>query len=158
MIQRYLALLHNEKQELLSQTAVRMGVDPVIVEKDLWVSAILRILFAQPETKDRYIFKGGTSLSMVYGVIQRFSEDIDLIMDWRLLGIGGSDSDPWDAGRSRTRQDRFNKSLSTKSEEYLQDTFVPFLRSQLPADVDVSVSDAVAQGVVIRYPAVFSSD
>lgn len=157
MIAQYLALSPNEKRELLSQTAARMGVDPVIVEKDFWVSAILGVLFTHPDTKDRFVFKGGTSLSKVYGAIQRFSEDIDLIVDWRLLGLGGSDRDPWDAERSRTRQDRFNKALGTKTEEYLRDTFVPFLRSQLPADVDVSVSDAVAQGVVARYPAMYSS-
>lgn len=65
---------------------------------------------------------------------------------------------PWDAERSRTKQDRFHKSLGTKTDEYLHDSFVPFLRTQFPAGVDVSVSDSVAQGVVIRYPAVFSSD
>jgi predicted nucleotidyltransferase component of viral defense system len=91
MIAQYLALSPNEKRELLSQTAARMGVDPVIVEKDFWVSAILGVLFTHPDTKDRFVFKGGTSLSKVYGAIQRFSEDIDLIVDWRLLGLGGSD-------------------------------------------------------------------
>jgi hypothetical protein len=157
MIAKYLVLSPNGKQDLLSQTAARMGVDPVIVEKDLWVCAILGVLFTHPETRDRFVFKGGTSLSKVYGVIQRFSEDIDLIVDWRLLGLGGADSDPWDAGRSRTRQDKFNKALGTKTEAFLRETFVPFLQSQLPTDVNVSVSDAVAQGVVVQYPAIFSS-
>jgi len=158
MITDYLALPTERKTQLLSQTAARMGVDPVIVEKDLWVSAVLRILFTHEETKDHFIFKGGTSLSKVYGAIQRFSEDIDLIMDWRLLGIGGPDSDPWDAERSRTKQDRFNKALGTKTDEYLRATFVPFLRSELPDAVPVSVSDTVDQGVVIRYPAIYTSD
>ena len=158
MIHRYLALPRDGKEELLGQTAARMGVDPVVVEKDLWVSTILGVLFTHPKTKDGFVFKGGTSLSKVYGAIQRFSEDIDLIMDWRLLGLGKPDSDPWDAERSRTKQDRFNKSLGKMTKEYLRDTFVPFLKSQLPSDVNVSVSDSVAQGVVIRYPAVYSSD
>jgi hypothetical protein len=158
MITEYMALAAERKTQLLSQTAARMGVDPVIVEKDLWVSAILGILFTHPKTKDRFIFKGGTSLAKVYGAIQRFSEDVDLIMDWRLLGIGGRDSDPWDAERSRTKQDRFNKALGTKTEEYLRATFVPFLRAELPDAVTVSVSDSVDQGVVIGYPAVYTSD
>jgi len=146
------------KTQLLSQTAARMGVDPVIVEKDLWVSAILRMLFTHPKTKDRFIFKGGTSLSKVYGAIHRFSEDIDLILDWRVLGIGAPDNDPWDARRSRTKQDAFNKALPTQANEYLRTTFVPFLRSQLPDVVSVSLSDTVDQGVVIGYPAVYTSD
>jgi hypothetical protein len=158
MIAKYLVLSPNGKQDLLSQTAARLGVDPVIVEKDLWVCAILGVLFTHPETRDRFVFKGGTSLSKVYGVIQRFSEDIDLIVDWRLLGLGGADNDPWDAGRSRTRQDKFNKALGTKTEAFLRETFVPFLRSQLPTDVHVSVSDAVAQGVVVQYPEILGDE
>ena len=55
MITEYMALAAERKTQLLSQTAARMGVDPVIVEKDLWVSAILGILFSHPETKDRFI-------------------------------------------------------------------------------------------------------
>jgi hypothetical protein len=158
MITEYMGLAAERKTQLLRQTAARMGVDPVIVEKDLWVSAVLGILFSHPETKDRFIFKGGTSLSKVYGAIHRFSEDIDLIMDWRLLGIGGADSDPWDPDRSRNKQDAFNKALGTKTEEYLRVTFVPFLQSQLPDAVTVSVLDSVDQGVLIGYPAVYKSD
>ncbi len=158
MITDYLALSTEQRNQLLSQTAARMGVDPVIVEKDLWVSAILGTLFSHPKTKDSFIFKGGTSLSKVYGAIQRFSEDIDLILDWRLLGIGGPENDPWDATRSRTKQDTFNKRLGEQGNEFLRTEFVPFLRSELPDVVEVSVSDSVDQGVVIRYPAVYTSD
>lgn len=77
MIAEYMALTAEHKTQLLSQTAARMGVDPVIVEKDLWVSAVLSILFTHPEMKDRFIFQGGTSLSKVYGAIQRFSNSVD---------------------------------------------------------------------------------
>lgn len=158
MISEYLALSTEQRTQLLSQTAARMGVDPVIVEKDFWVSSILGMLFTRPETKGHFIFKGGTSLSKVYEAIQRFSEDIDLILDWHVLGIGGSDNDPWDATRSRTKQDAFNKNLGKHTQEYLRTAFVPFLRSQLPDVVEVSVSDSVDQGVAVRYPAVYTSD
>lgn len=79
-------------------------------------------------------------------------------MDWRLLGIGGKDSDPWDTKRSRTKQDASNKNLGRQTSQYLRTAFVPFLRSELPDAVRVSVSDSVDQGVVIRYPAVYRSD
>ncbi|NBS51486.1 MAG: nucleotidyl transferase AbiEii/AbiGii toxin family protein, partial [Spartobacteria bacterium] len=49
-----------------------------MIEKDFWVCWALRHLFELPEAKDHFIFKGGTSLSKVWRVIQRFSEDIDI--------------------------------------------------------------------------------
>jgi predicted nucleotidyltransferase component of viral defense system len=57
-----------------------------VVEKDFWVCWILKRLFADPHLKEQMVFKGGTSLSKVYGLVDRFSEDIDLVLDWRLLG------------------------------------------------------------------------
>lgn len=53
------------------------------------------------------MFKGGTSLSKSYHVIERFSEDIDLILDWRKLT---QDSNPWDE-RSKTKQDLYYKKM-----------------------------------------------
>jgi predicted nucleotidyltransferase component of viral defense system len=50
----------------------------VILEKDFWVSWLLGLLFSQPQWAGQLVFKGGTSLSKVFGVIDRFSEDIDL--------------------------------------------------------------------------------
>ena len=70
-------------------------MNPAIVEKDFWVCWILKHLFAEPALKGQMVFKGGTSLSKVFGLIDRFSEDIDLILDWRLLGYGH-------AGRQRS--------------------------------------------------------
>lgn len=74
MIINFSALPPKEKRELISETASQMGVDPIVVEKDIWVSTILKIIFTSSEMKDSFIFKGGTSLSKVYDVIHRFSE------------------------------------------------------------------------------------
>lgn len=62
----------------IDAAAERLGVDAVITEKDYWVSQILRSLADQ--FPGDFIFKGGTSLSKCYGLIQRFSEDIDLLI------------------------------------------------------------------------------
>ena len=78
----------SDRRDLFSESASKLGMNPVIVEKDFWVCWILKRLFADPRLKDQIIFKGGTTLSKVYGLIDRFSEDIDLILDWRLLGYG----------------------------------------------------------------------
>jgi len=75
-----------DRRDLFSETASRLGMNPAIVEKDFWVCWILKHIFAEPALKGQMVFKGGTSLSKVFGLIDRFSEDIDLILDWRLLG------------------------------------------------------------------------
>ena len=100
----------SDRRDLFTAAAGRLGMNPAIIEKDFWVCWILKRLFSEPRRKDQMVFKGGTSLSKVYGLIDRFSEDIDLVLDWRLLGYGiqegvGRES----AAVSRTRQSRFKK-------------------------------------------------
>ncbi len=65
-----------------------MGLPPQAIEKDLWVTTILQIVFTLPFA-DKLIFKGGTSLSKVWHQIERFSEDIDLAVDRSLFGMDG---------------------------------------------------------------------
>lgn len=67
-------------------TAQQTGLHEAIIEKDFWVCLTLDHLFHHSPWKAAFTFKGGTSLSKCYGLIQRFSEDIDLILDWRVLG------------------------------------------------------------------------
>ena len=76
-----------EQALLIRETAARRGLLTVMVEKDFWVSWTLAVLFAHPEFGRQLVFKGGTSLSKVFGVIGRFSEDIDLSVSPAFLGI-----------------------------------------------------------------------
>ena len=70
-------------KELFALTAKQMSMSPGIVEKDFWVVWTLDYLFARSPWRTQLAFKGGTSLSKAFGLIKRFSEDIDLILDWR---------------------------------------------------------------------------
>ncbi len=92
-----------EHSELSSEMAMLKGTTPAVVEKDFWVTWVHNRLFRQPRLSRLLMFKGSTSLSKVYQLIERFSEDIDLILDWRVL----DGEDPL-ANRSRTKQDQFN--------------------------------------------------
>ena len=74
-----------KRSELVSETAVRRGMRPAIVEKDFWVCLTLGRLFGYPQLSKIILFKGGTSLAKVFHLIERFSEDIDLILDWRMV-------------------------------------------------------------------------
>ena len=73
-------ILHNDKEifnELIETTAGVLGIPAVFIEKDYWVTYILNKL-SKSTYKETAIFKGGTSLSKAYKIIDRFSEDIDL--------------------------------------------------------------------------------
>jgi len=76
--------LHNDKEafgDLIVASASELGIETSIIEKDYYVSIILKKL---NEKFDGIIFRGGTSLSKSYGVIERFSEDIDISVDKEL--------------------------------------------------------------------------
>ena len=79
-----------------------MSASSALIEKDFWVCWLLGLLFADPELAPHLVFKGGTSLSKVYGIIERFSEDIDLSMSPAFVG---ADEAAFEAMRSRTRRD-----------------------------------------------------
>ena len=83
----------DDRNALFKNTAAKMGMTEAIVEKDFWVCYMLDYLFHRCCWKNNIAFKGGTSLSKAYGLIERFSEDIDLILDWRVLGY--SIDEPW---------------------------------------------------------------
>lgn len=74
-----------ERTELFQATAISMGMQPNVVEKDFWVCFMIDHLFHNCKYRNAFVFKGGTSLSKSYHVIERFSEDIDLIIDWRKI-------------------------------------------------------------------------
>lgn len=75
--------LPKERQTLyFEQASDVLGLHPAAIEKDFWVVWILGQLFSSELLGPKILFKGGTSLSKVFGLINRFSEDIDLILDW----------------------------------------------------------------------------
>lgn len=73
----FLGLPPDERRLYIEQAAFRRNMSPVMLEKDFWVCWLLGILF-ESKFAGSLVFKGGTSLSKVFGVIERFSEDIDL--------------------------------------------------------------------------------
>ncbi|GAA3599979.1 nucleotidyl transferase AbiEii/AbiGii toxin family protein [Flavivirga amylovorans] len=85
----WLTLSKEEQIELFTQIGVKTNLPPQAVEKDAWVTLILRMIFTS-EVANHLIFKGGTSLSKAFHLIQRFSEDIDLGIDRKYLGFDGN--------------------------------------------------------------------
>ncbi len=101
---------------LFKETEERLGIPARIVEKDFWVCWTLRQLFALPEFGPHLTFKGGTSLSKVWGWIERFSEDIDVVLDRLWLGFGGKQSP--EAARSAKQRNARLDALKTACREH----------------------------------------
>ena len=90
---KFLELPADERRSYFQQAATRRNVSAVMLEKDFWVCWLLGVLF-NSEFADSLVFKGGTSLSKVFGVIDRFSEDIDLSLSPEFLALAGSGHQP----------------------------------------------------------------
>ena len=142
----------NDRKALFQNTAAKMGLTNAIIEKDFWVCFMLDYLFHRCKWKESIAFKGGTSLSKSYGLIERFSEDIDLILDWRVIGYGINE--PWEV-RSNTKQDDFCKEANTRTKEFLKNTFVPTIIEDLQKELNTSVNCYIdkddPQTVVFEY-------
>ena len=147
-------LSEQERGELFRATAKAMQVHAAIIEKDFWVCWVLDYLFHESPWKDKMVFKGGTSLSKAYHAIERFSEDIDLILDWRLLGY--SADEPWQE-RSATRQNEFNIEANHQCAVFLAREFVPALSQSLQKLAAGEIGlQAREQDVLVQYPRSFS--
>lgn len=149
-----------ERRDLFGESARQLGMSPAIVEKDFWVCWILKRLFAEPSLGEHMVFKGGTSLSKVFGLIDRFSEDIDLILDWRLLGYGTEEGDnPYQNLRSKTQQNRYNQEMNARAAAFIRNTLLGQLTrllSPVPSIV-AAIDDDDPHTINVRYPAAFES-
>ena len=126
------------------------------MEKDFWVCLVLKILFVNSAFKDSLVFKGGTSLSKVYGLIDRFSEDIDLVLDWKTIGFG--EHDPMRSIGSKTKQIKFNREINQAAARFIAETLCPQIDNLVQKEklgLTAVIDSADPQVVNIHYPAAF---
>ena len=94
MSNRFLALSTQDRTLAFDHAALTLHLNAVILEKDFWVSWLLGLLFAQPELAPFLVFKGGTSLSKVFGVIDQSTQDklmgtsSTIFLDHEFVGFG----------------------------------------------------------------------
>ena len=148
-----------DRTELFQTTAISMGMQPNVIEKDFWVCFTLDHLFHDCKYKDAFVFKGGTSLSKSYHVIKRFSEDIDLILDWRK--IINEEINPWEE-RSKTKQDMFNKQINAEAAKFYREELVPQLNVEMQEKLGdgkcLSVDMEDKMVVNFYYPQIFEAE
>jgi hypothetical protein len=146
----------SDRADLFRESAARLGIgSAVIIEKDFWVCWALFALF-EPEVVPGLVFKGGTSLSKAYGLIRRFSEDIDLTIPLAALGLG--EPDPT---LSKKAIERLYDSAATECAELLRASVIPSLQSGAAGVLttgDWSISAVVGDPttVIFRYPSSLS--
>jgi Nucleotidyl transferase AbiEii toxin, Type IV TA system len=109
-----------ERFDLLGDASRALNRPGVVLEKDLWVCWALEALFSDPspngagvgsrsDPQQRMVFKGGTSLSKIYGAIHRFSEDLDITIDYR--EAHDPIADPFSSEVSNTQRRAFSERM-----------------------------------------------
>lgn len=148
-----------ERNELFEESARRRGVLPAITEKDFWVCWVLKHLFESKELSRHLVFKGGTSLSKAYRTIHRFSEDIDLVLDWELLGYGMAGEDPWGDKPTASQLSKFNNEFNERAKQYIKESLFGQITDLLAGCPTVSLEIRESDGHVIdiSYSAAFEA-
>jgi hypothetical protein len=121
----FLALPADERRLYIEQAAVRRNASPVLLEKDFWVCWLLGMLF-ESQFAGSLVFKGGTSLSKVFGVIERFSEDIDLSLSPEFLKLP-------EAGTSRNQANKWMIRAEAACGAAVRDQIAPALEAAAEA-------------------------
>src|ERR1700722_9633625 len=152
-------LLSKNERGLFFKTASDIKKMPLeMIEKDYWVVWVLENLFSLEKLKPYLTFKGGTSLSKVYGLIDRFSEDIDLSIEREFFGFG-EPHNPENAP-SKKKQNAIIDNLSKACSNYVQtemlaslkETFAAELRTTDGWQIFSDPEDPDAQSLLFEYP------
>jgi hypothetical protein len=151
-------LTSSERREIIAEAAIGMKRDFTIIEKDFWVCWTLRSLFSLPSEHAAMVFKGGTSLSKAYGLIERFSEDIDVVTDVDFYLAHGA-ANP-ETAPSRTQQLERMAALDATCANYVAGDLLNELRRQFAArlgttecwELLIDSNDRYSHTLLFRYP------
>lgn len=149
----------DDRRAFIEEAANRRDLTPVIVEKDFWVCWTLRRLTTAPELRDQITFKGGTSLSKAYGIIERFSEDIDLTIR-RSAPVIDKVAPPMEDGIGTKERDRRIKALKAAAQTYVHKIAMPALTDTIARElgakegwsVEIDPEDPDQQTLLFNYP------
>ncbi len=141
MADDYFSLSEQDRSDALEVGAAHTGRPVHLLEKDIWVVWVLSVLF-RSELAEHLTFKGGTSLSKAYKIIDRFSEDVDLTVDIRSL-IGDLVVEPLSPiPSSRSQAQRWHKAIKSRLPAWLNGQVLPFLQDNIklhPVPAEVSL-------------------
>lgn len=151
------------RRRFCEEAATRLGLPAPSIEKDYWVCWTLKALFGLPEAGETLTFKGGTSLAKAWQIIDRFSEDVDVVIDRAALGCDGA-SDPAADSISNKERDRRLDRLQAAAAEFAATVILPGLRRAVSDDIaehgrwrvvlDPHTKDG--QTILLEYPSEFA--
>lgn len=155
MAESFFALNRDDQREVLEQVRAKTDRPTHLLEKDVWVVWTLGALFDSPLAAD-LTFKGGTSLSKAYKVIDRFSEDIDLTYDIRKLieDLVGSDGA---LPVSRSQAGKWTKAVRDRLPDWIATNVQPVLEAALARDqldAKLEIGGAESDKLLLHYPAI----
>jgi hypothetical protein len=156
---KFITLPEKDKKVAFQEAANRRGILPIIIEKDFWVCWALKQLFSHAELAPNLTFKGGTSLSKAYNLIERFSEDIDLTISKDAPYIING-SNPMEAGISGKERQRRIDALKVNAKLFvsevvlptLQQSFVNILPTSSNWELILDPDDRDEQTILFHYP------
>ena len=124
MSETFLNLSATDRREALAVAAAASGRPLHLLDKDVWLVWILEVLFRAP-FGEHLVFKGGSSLSKGYQIISRFSEDVDLTYDIRVLApeLAGPGLDP--VPPTRSQEKRWTKEIRTRLPVWINEQVLP---------------------------------
>ena len=159
----YLKLTRRERTELLDEVSRRRNLAPAILEKDYWVCLTLGALFSLPDIGEHLVFKGGTSLSKVFGLIDRFSEDVDISFHRDFLGFADHDHDP-EAASSNKQQKARIEALHAACVTCIRESLLPAFSTKMASilgstkDWSIEVDALDPQTLLFHYPQAGTSE
>ncbi|WP_374636073.1 nucleotidyl transferase AbiEii/AbiGii toxin family protein [Agrobacterium salinitolerans] len=132
MADTFLLLSAEDRREALSVAADRSGRPAHLLEKDAWVVWALATLYGSP-LGEHLVFKGGTSLSKAYGVIRRFSEDVDLTYDIRALAPDLVGDNGEALPKTRSEEKRWTSAVRERLPQWVAGAVQPVIAKALAA-------------------------
>lgn len=155
MAEHYFELSREDQSEVLEQARESTGRPTHLLEKDAWVVWTLSALFESP-LSENLTFKGGTSLSKVYKVINRFSEDIDLTYDIRKL-IGDFTGDEEFLPPSRSQAKKWTEAVRDRLPGWINSKVLPILQAALEKakmEARLEIAGEQHDKLLVCYPAI----
>lgn len=146
----FLKLSIDDRREALAVAAAASGRPLHLLDKDVWLVWLLNVLFRSP-FGEHLVFKGGSSLSKGYQIIRRFSEDVDLTYDIRVLApdLSGSGLDPLPATRSQEK--RWTKEIRARLPIWILGHVLPRISAALVDQESTATPSAEGEKVFLEY-------
>ena len=159
----FLSLPEQDRRDVFAAAASRLDTLPGYAEKDYWVCMVLDMLYNRlPAGYPRLLFKGGTSLSKAFGLIERFSEDIDIVVFRDDLGFEGERDPTLARNLSNRKRSALFHELRSACSDYIRGDLQTALTERIDeiaegCHVGPDEGDVDGQTLFVEYPTMYPS-